>query len=78
VKKYLAGIIVLQLTVIVYLFQQQAELRERIKESAEDVSHSTKTLQVISDNAKDYEFQLFQCRSELSKYRDQLEQKQWP
>lgn len=77
-KKYLAAIIALQLSVIVYMFQQRSELRERIKESAEAVAHSTKTLHAISKQSSEYEEQLAQCRFEIVKYREQLEQKQWP
>ena len=77
-KKYLSGIIALQLFVIVYLFQQRTELRERIKESAEAVAHSTKTLQAVSQTSKSYELELAQCRTDIVKYRELLEQKQWP
>lgn len=78
-KKYLAGIIAIQFVVITYLFQQRADQLERIKESAEAVAHSTRTLHAISETNRSYELQLMDCRSDLSKYRELLEQKQqWP
>ena len=70
--KFLKVLAFAQALIVVYLWRENAELKEHILSSADAVARATKKIEKLNENLSDAQMKESTCRYVLNKYNDQL------